>query len=136
MLTPLGVRVCFRPTITLRQMLSKPKDCIPDLQRSGVVYKIPCANCPASYIGQTGRRLHQRLDEHKRAVRQADFNTSALAEHAWHHEHPVDWTKVEVLSNPRDCTTRLVEEALAIRSTTHTLNRDTGTLPSEYDNLC
>ena len=50
---------------------SRPKDVIPDMQKSGVVYKIPCASCPASYIGQTGRRLQQRLDEHKRAIRQA-----------------------------------------------------------------
>jgi len=43
-----------------------------------------------------------------------------------------------VVSNPRDHTTRLVEEALTIRprSTTNVLNRDTGFLPSGYDGLC
>ena len=56
-LVPLGVRVCFSPAITLRRMLSRPKDVVPDVQKSGVVYKILCAGCPASYIGQTGRRL-------------------------------------------------------------------------------
>jgi len=79
---------------------------IPDMQKSGVVYKI---NCPASYTGQTGRRLQQRLDEHKRAIRQADFNASPLAEHVWTEEHQVDWSNVAVVSNPRDHTTRLVE---------------------------
>ena len=74
--------------------MSSPKDRIPDLQRSGVVYKTPCAVCPAAYIGQTGRRLCQRLDEHKRAVKGADFNSSALAEHAWTEGHPVDWQNV------------------------------------------
>ena len=88
--------------------------------------RIPCSNCPASYIGQTKRRLHQRIEEHKRAVRQADFNSSALAEHAWNHSHPVDWSNIKVLSNPRDTTTRLVEEAAAIRRTKNTLNRDIG----------
>ena len=39
------------------------------------------------------------------------------------------------LSNPRDTTTRLVEEAVAIRRAENTLNRDIGTLPTEYDNL-
>ena len=134
-LVPLGVRVCYRPAMTLRQMISKPKDRVPSIQKSGVVYKIPCASCPASYIGQTGRKLRQRLDEHRRAVRQADFNASALAEHAWTMEHPVDWDNVQVLSNPRDFTTRLVEEAIAIRNTSNTLNRDKGALPPEYDNL-
>ena len=134
-LTSIKVRVCFRPAVTIKQLLSHPKDPTPDLQRSGVVYRIPCSDCPASYIGQTKRRLHQRIEEHKRAVRQADFNSSALAEHAWNHSHPIDWSNIKVLSNPRDTTTRLVEEAVAIRRTENTLNRDIGTLPTEYDNL-
>jgi len=71
----LGIRVCYKPFQTLSQMLSHPKDPVPDLHGQDVVYKIPC-----TYIGQTGRKLSQRLDE--RAVRQADFNSSALAEHA------------------------------------------------------
>ena len=42
------------------------------------------------YIGQTGRQLNQCLCEHKRAVKTADFNSSALAEHAWSAGHAVD----------------------------------------------
>ena len=71
----------------------------------------------------------------QRAVRQADFNASALAEHAWTMEHPVDWDNVQVLSNPKDFTTRLVEEVVVIRNTSNTLNHDKGALPPEYDNL-
>jgi len=62
-------------------MLSHPKDPEPDLQREDMVYKIPFTACNSSYIGQTGKKLSQKLDEHRRAVRQADFNSSALAEH-------------------------------------------------------
>ena len=116
-------------------MVSKPKDLVPDLQRSGVVYKIHCANCPKVYIGQTKRRLSQRLTEHKRAVKVADFNSSALAEHAWCASHPVDWENTRVLSNCSDYHSRLVQEAIFIRSTSHTLNRDNGTLPAIYDDL-
>jgi len=121
MLVPLGVKVGFHPLNTLRLMLSRPKDVIPDIQKSGVVYKIPCASCPASYIGQTGRRLQQRLDEPKRAIRQTDFNASPLAEHVWTEQRQVNWSNVVVVSNPRDHTIRLVEEALIIRSTTNVL---------------
>ena len=73
---------------------------------------------------------------HKRAIRQADFNASPLAEHVWTEQHQVDWSNVIVVSNPRDYTTRLVEEALTIRSMTNVLNGDTGFLPSGYDGLC
>ena len=105
---------------------------MPALQISGAVYKIPC---PCVYIGQTGRRLCQHVTEHKRAVKQADFNSSALSEHVWSAGHPVDWENVSVLSNCPDYHYRLVCESFLIRSTAHTLNRDTGSLPPEYDNL-
>ena len=114
-------------------MLSHPKDPVPDLQ--DVVYKIPCAACSSSFIGQTGRKLSQRLDEHRRAVRQADFNSSTLAEHAWTCDHAVDWSNVKVLSIPRDYTTCMLEEAVFICQTRDTLNRDCGSLPAEYENL-
>ena len=90
-LTLLRIRTCFKPHKTIRQMLCKPKDPIPYLQQSEIVYRIPCSKCPASYIGQTGRRLEQRVKEHKRSVAQVNFNSSALAEHAWTLEHEVDW---------------------------------------------
>ena len=58
------------------------------------------------------------------------------AKHAWTEQHQVDWPTVTVLSNPTNHTSRLVKEALTIRNTANTLNTDTGTLPTEYDNLC
>ena len=75
--------------------MSRPKDPIPDVQKSSVVYKIPCAHHSASYVGQTSRRLCQCLEEHKKTIRLADFNSSALA---WTKDHPVDWSSVTVLS--------------------------------------
>ena len=115
-LASMEIRVSFKPLLSIRHLVSSPKDRIPDLQRSGVVYKIPCAVCPAAYIGQTGRRLCQRLDEHKRAVKGADFNSSALAEHAWTEGHPVDWQNVSILSCCLDSHHRLVKEAILIRT--------------------
>ena len=105
----------------------------PDLQRSNIVYKIP--SCPASYIGQTGHRLQQRLEEHKWAVKSADFGISALAEHAWMSDHPMDWAGVRIFSSPHDYRARLVKEAFLIRTSSWTLNRDDGALPAEYRNL-
>ena len=134
-LIKLQIRVCFKPVSNLRCIFPSPKDRPSKTELSSVVYKIPCANCRASYIGQTKRKLKQRISEHKRAVSRADFSTSALAEHAWTCEHPVDWKNVEVLSNARDDTPRIIQEAVYIRTTSDTLNRDNGALPVEYDNL-
>lgn len=51
----------------------------------GCVYVIQCSLCSATYVGQTGNTLRQRLSEHLRRV--ADPNTSTeLYRHFRHHE--------------------------------------------------
>ena len=77
------------------------------MKKSNVVYCIPCAECPATYVGETKRKLCKRVDEHMRAVRMADFNSSALAEHAWNADHRVDWSKVTILYQHENLLVRL-----------------------------
>ena len=60
-LEPLDIRVAFCPHITLRHQLVHPKDPVPRDQRTGVVYKVPCSECPKVYVGQSGRILKHRL---------------------------------------------------------------------------
>ena len=134
-LTPLGLRVSFRPNTTLKQLLVRPKDGTPTEELAGVVYQVPCASCPASYIGQTGRRLGKRMKEHRKAVESGDCANSALAEHAWNHHHPVDWDKVKVLEQQTHLYHRLTLESIHIRSHPHTLSRNIGTLSPVYNSL-
>ena len=68
-LRPLEIQVVFRPLTTLRQLLVHPKDPVPMEERKGVVYSIPCTDCPKVYIGQTGRCLKHRLKEHHRDLK-------------------------------------------------------------------
>ena len=56
---PLGIRTTFHPTNTLHQLLVHPKEQVTKLDRSSLMYHIPCKNCPPAYIGQTGRTLSQ-----------------------------------------------------------------------------
>lgn len=44
------------------------------------------------HMGETKRKLCKRLEEHKRALRMADFNASAVAKHAWGAGYTVDWS--------------------------------------------
>ena len=87
----LHIRTVMRPHQTLKQKLIHPMDVIPDMEKSDVVYCIPCAECPATYVGETKRKLCKRMDEHKRAVRMVDFTAPAIAEHGWNAGHSVDW---------------------------------------------
>ena len=96
-LTPLEIRTCCRPHRTLRQTLVNLKDRIPLQQRAGVVYRIPCGTCPRVYVGQTCRMLNHRLKEHKRALTSGNLAQSAIAEHAAHESHVIDWKEPKVV---------------------------------------
>ena len=120
----------MKPFRTLRRILSHPKDCIPDDDKSSVVYKINCRDCDARYVGETGRALKTCMSKHRRAVKKMDFSASAQAQHAWEHNHHIDWTSTCVLKVDQS---RLSREAIYIHRQPSSLNRDRGTLPDMYD---
>ena len=51
-LHPLAIQVSFHPCRTLRQGLAHPKDPVPPNPRKGVVYNIPCAECPTPTLAK------------------------------------------------------------------------------------
>ena len=55
-----GIRATTRPVKTLQQEFVSPKSRPPSDRQTNVVYKIPCADCTWSYIGETSRCLHTR----------------------------------------------------------------------------
>ena len=134
-LSPLGIRTCFRPHCTLRQSLVRVKDPTPAPQRTGAVYRIPCGNCPKVYIGQTSRTLKHRLTEHKRALRSGEAAQSAVAEHAMEEDHIIKWEDSEVVDHNHRYRQRCTLEAWHIRTERHKMNRDEGPLPGVYNPL-
>jgi hypothetical protein len=56
-LRPFNISVAHKPTVTLRNTLTKVKDPTDTKTRIGTVYKVTCTECPATYIGETGRTL-------------------------------------------------------------------------------
>ena len=115
----------MKPTNTLKQTLVRPKDRDPIEDQAGVVYQISCQDCPATYIGQTGRHLGERLKEHKRAVVKGYELESAVAEHVYKSGHEIDWS-VEVLDKDLNQRRRLVREAVMIRKNKPSMNREQG----------
>ena len=63
-----GVATAIRPHTTLRRLLVHPKDKVELEEQGELVYQIPCKNCGAEYIGETGRLLKTRLEEHRKDV--------------------------------------------------------------------
>ena len=125
-LTKYNIRTSFRVSNTIRQYLSRPKDTIPPLLRSGVVYSIPCSDCPYTYIGETGCHLATRLKQHRDAVRKGQTEKSAVAEHVWSNQHSIAWDHMRILDQDSITSTRKIREALHIRQHTNLMNRDGG----------
>ena len=70
----------------LRSSLVKVKQARTDMKKKGVVYKVPCKDCPCVYIGETGRTLEKSLSEHRTAVKKNDPKIK-IAVHAWVNQH-------------------------------------------------
>ena len=136
-----GVRACFKPTQTLRQLLVSPKDKTDKQNITGPVYFIPCqgqtlrGKCPESYIGETERSLKTRFQEHRRP----STVSSEVSQHI-HIEspgHKVKLDEVKILDRDSRYFERGVKEAVYIRVNQPSLNRDGGRhkLPSVYNSI-
>ena len=66
------IRTAFKPAMTLKRLLTRVKNKVSMEQKKGVVYEVPCGDCEKSYIGETGRTLKKRIDEHKGSVWRED----------------------------------------------------------------
>ena len=105
----LSIQVLFHPFKTLKQELVLPKDPAPVSKRKGILYSIPCEECPRTYIRQTGRSLDLCLQGHYWALKKDDVTVSAVAEHVLEAAagHQVDLSKAACsnwLPSPHPCT--------------------------------
>ena len=105
--------------MTLRAQLSRVKDKLPTSMSSCVVYSIPCS-CGKVYIGETTRRLEQRISEHQDACRKGEEKKSAVAEHAWKEHHPIRWQETSVIDRASRFGELRVKEALHIHLPSNT----------------
>ncbi|BHF84001.1 hypothetical protein SprV_0902715100 [Sparganum proliferum] len=130
-LQPLGIGIAHKPEATIRRLVMKPKTPLPRGETANVVYRIPCSSCEANYVGETGKRLQTRMDEHARAVRRMD-QLSLVAEHCAAFDHAFAFQDAEVLGQGSDQTVRETLEAW--HTTTTSINRCV-TLPAAYQAL-
>ena len=121
------IRVAFKTGMTMHPELTRVKDTLPLEKQAMVIYRVPCS-CGLVYIGKTIRRLESRLKEHKDVCSQGQLEKSAIAEHAWRHNHRIDWSNTGVIAQVSKHKELLKKETLHIRVTTGkgSLNRDRG----------
>ena len=111
----------------------KTKPVTKEHDKKGVIYRVPCQDCPKVYIGETGRKLSTRLTEHKRHCRLMQPEKSAIAEHAIVEDHRIDFDGSEALLTEDRFWPRKIKEALLIRRHQN-FNQDTGLGISEIWN--
>jgi len=95
MLAKHNIKSVAIPSRKISSYLPPVKDAI-DL-KTPVVYRIPC-ECGKVYIGQSGRSIHQRIKEHKRHIRLAQPDKSAVAEQGFNHDHTIGLQDTKLLS--------------------------------------
>ena len=124
-----GVAISMKPHLTIKRMLVHPKDKRSLQENSGMVYQIPCKDCPKVYTGETERRYGVREKEHQWDVNSlkdikytrarkkdslSELHPSAITDHVAQSNHTIDWEGVKFPSRDADTTRRGVLEAIAI----------------------
>ena len=129
-LTKHGVNTVVKPHCTLRCLLVHPKDKVKILRKANCVYRIPYKNCDKTYVGETGRSLGVRMEEHRKEAEKSesrpytrssktlavlDVHKSAITDHVLTDNHVMDWDNISVLDREEDRTRRWIKEAIWIR---------------------
>ncbi|KAM7304586.1 hypothetical protein ISCGN_014486 [Ixodes scapularis] len=127
-LKPFGIAVTHKPISTIGHHLPLPKNCRPKEKAQGLVYCIPCADCNASYLGETKNFL-KRLRRHKYDVKKKGVQGNTLAEK---NNHVIDFDSSSVLDTKRNWKKLFYLESWHIQHTNN-LNRSIGTRPSSYN---
>ena len=91
------------------------------------------ADCQATYIGETGRKLTTRLSELKRATKKGDLNNN-IAEHHLKTNHTIDWDSATCVTYSTDYYQRITLESWFTNLEQTALNR-CQPLPAPYKRL-
>ena len=112
----------FKNHNTLQNLIfSKTKDITPALERSGVVYCVPCLDCPKVYVGESMQHLRCRIYQHKYDVNKGNSNTG-LATHAKDENHHFSFNNIKILAYEENCKKRKIREILEILKLNNTVN--------------
>src|SRR5436190_6639905 len=113
----------------LNPFIKVQKDKLTTDQHSNVVYKISCADCGASYVGQTRRLLLTKIKEHRSHISRNTLQKSVITNHRLT-GHEFKWEEVEVLDREPILNKRLTSEMIFIKRQKNSLN-----MQSDTDNL-
>jgi len=106
-----NIKLSFFSINKLNSIIKVQKDPLPLLSHSNVVYKLRCAQCDASYVGQT-RRLKTRIDEHRSHTRRNINQSSVITEYRLEFLHDFDWDNIDILDEEIYFNKRIISEMI------------------------
>ena len=116
-----SLTLTFKYPNTIRNRLVK-NSCRIDNRELGV-YCVPCLQCNECYIGETGRSLGVRLEEHKQACRTGN-SYNAIATHSIEQDHRIGFSNSKVVFDSQSTQLRkAVEGALISLNSTFRNNK-------------
>jgi hypothetical protein len=121
-----GTEVVWNRGKTLRSMTCNLKDKLDMKETPNSIYRLPCSECAASYIGESRRRLGDRTIEHERAIKNLEIEKSAWVSHINDTAHMPDWKRLEILDVERNWSKRRFKEAIFIMKEEEPINRNEG----------
>ena len=107
-------KIAVKTSMTIKELIRKPVK----KEHTGSIYKIPCHECDKVYIGETSRKLPQRIQEHKRALR-TDDTTNAVAQHRTTLNHRININEsISIHKEDNLRKRRLIESAMISQDNT------------------
>ena len=116
-----NITTVFRNITKLDKYIKLGKDPLNKSDISNVVYKIPCLDCSKTYVGQTGRMLCVRCDEHKKNINLNEKYHNVVTKHRINNkndtgfQHNFDWDNIEILHKETNYFKRIIAEMFYIK---------------------
>lgn len=128
----LNIRTVFKGSNNISGLFSKIKDSDEPLNRSNLIYEIPCKTCNKKYIGQMEQLLKNRIAGHK-----CPTNSTALRDHMLEFDHAFDYENVKILEYEKTTFKREFKEMIQIAKNKECVNKrtDVNNLSRIYRNI-
>ncbi|CAB0013257.1 unnamed protein product [Nesidiocoris tenuis] len=124
-ISSVNIKVVFKYRNKMSRLHTRLKASDPMQLQSGVVYKVPCRDCPTCYVGHTISYLKVRMARHNRDCRNEHDEGTMLSQHANETGHVFDFEGVSIEDRELKRGRREFKEKLHIMLTENTCNKKT-----------